>query len=190
MQETARKYRGGGYKIVSLTDKQWKDFSIGGNDGIFTIYSGKRLTVSNMHKGNIPFIGATDSNNGITNWISNINSTYDFNVLGVNYNGSVVKNFYHAYNCLFSDDVKRLHLKNYEDNKFVLLFISTLILKQKIKYIYGYKFNGTRMNRQKIIIPIDDYGNPDYEYMEQYSKNLICKKIRNYLDYVSEAKYS
>lgn len=181
---------GGGYKIASLADKQWKDFSIGGNDGIFTIYSGKRLTVSDMNKGNIPFIGATDSNNGITNWINNINSTYDSNVLGVNYNGSVVKNFYHAYNCIFSDDVKRLHLKDHEDNKFILLFISALILKQKIKYTYGYKFNGARMNRQKILIPIDVYGNPDYEYMEQHSKNLICKKIRNYLDYVLDEKHS
>lgn len=37
---------------------------------------------------------------------------------------------------------------------------------QKAKYTYGYKFNGTRMNRQKILVPITDNGEPDYEYME------------------------
>ena len=38
-----------------------------------------------MVSGNIPFIGATDSNNGITEFIANKN-TLDKNVLGVNYN--------------------------------------------------------------------------------------------------------
>lgn len=85
----------------------WKEFYI--ND-IFTISPGKRLTKANMDSGAIPFIGATDSNNGITSWIATPNASFDRNVLGVNYNGSVVENFYHAYGCVFSDDVKRLHI--------------------------------------------------------------------------------
>ena len=177
---------GGGYNLIPLADKKWKPFFIGGKNGLFEIYSGKRLTASNMNDGGCPFIGATDSNNGITNWVSNKNETYDSNVLGVNYNGSVVENFYHPYYCIFSDDVKRLHLRNYEDNPFVLLFFSRLILMQKAKYTYGYKFNGARMNRQKILVPITSGGNPDYDYMEKYSKNLMRKKIQSYIDYASK----
>ena len=33
------------------------------------IHSGVRLTKANMKDGNIPFIGATDSDNGITNFL-------------------------------------------------------------------------------------------------------------------------
>lgn len=176
----------GGYNLIPLADKKWKPFFIGGKNGLFEIYSGKRLTASNMNDGGCPFIGATDSNNGITNWVSNKNETYDSNVLGVNYNGSVVENFYHPYYCIFSDDVKRLHLRNYEDNPFVLLFFSRLILMQKAKYTYGYKFNGARMNRQKILVPITSGGDPDYDYMEKYSKNLMRKKIQSYIDYASK----
>ena len=33
--------------------------------------------------------------NGITNFVSNSNDSLDSNVLGVNYNGSIVENFYH-----------------------------------------------------------------------------------------------
>ena len=176
---------GGGYNLIPLADKQWKAFFIGGDNGLFEIYSGKRLTVANMTEGECPFIGATDSNNGITNWVGNRNETYDSNVLGVNYNGSVVENFYHPYHCIFSDDVKRLHLKECEDNKFALLFFSRLILMQKAKYTYGYKFNGTRMNRQKILVPIADSGEPDYEYMEKYSRNLLRDKIQRYIDYAA-----
>lgn len=56
---------------------------------------------------------------------------------------------------------------------------------QKAKYTYGYKFNGTRMNRQKILVPITDNGEPDYEYMEKYSRNLLRDKIQSYIDYAA-----
>jgi hypothetical protein len=93
---------------LSLKDRAWKEFFI---EDIFNINSGKRLTKAMMTKGKTPFIGASDSNNGITEWGSNTNASFDSNVLGVNYNGSVVENFYHPYNALFSDDVKRFSLK-------------------------------------------------------------------------------
>jgi len=170
------------YKVIPTLDKkEWAEFFIGGEKGIFNILSGKRLTAVDMDKGNTPFIGSTDSNNGITNWVKTTNCSLDKNVLGVNYNGSVVENFYHFYNCIFSDDVKRLHLKHASDNKYVLLFFSTIIKQQKIKYTYGYKFNGNRMARQKILVPIDEQRKPDYDYMEQYIKNLMIEKYKSFL---------
>ena len=132
-----------------------------------------------MCKGKMPFIGSSDSNNGITDWVSNKNSSLDKNVLGVNYNGSVVENFYHAYEAIFSDDVKRFHLKNHADNKYILLFIKNSILQQKIKFQYGYKFNARRMLRQKIMLPVDEKNLPDWEYMENFMRwkeSLLLKK--------------
>lgn len=167
--------------LKPLDSLQWVAFSI---DEIFTISAGKRLTKDCMDTGNIPFIGASDSNNGITNWIAKTNSSFDRNVLGVNYNGSVVENFYHSYGCIFSDDVKRLHLKNHVDNKYIFLFFKAVILQQKSKYTYGYKFNGQRMERQKILLPVDKQGKPDYGYMEQYGKLIMAQKYKQYFDYV------
>lgn len=169
---------GGG--TLSLENKVWKEFFI---SDIFVIKAGKRLTVADMDSGNLPFIGATELNNGITNWINTTNKTLDNNVLGVNYNGSVAETFYHSYNCVFSDDVKRLHLRHFSDGKYVLLFCSLMIRKQKIKYTYGYKFNGTRMARQKILLPTTDDGKPDYDFMEQYAKAIMYRKYKSYLEY-------
>ena len=164
--------------IVPLTKKKWKEFFI---DDIFDIQSGKRLESYNMKKGDTPFIGATDSGNGITNYISNVNDSLDENVLGVNYNGNgMVISYYHQYECLFSDDVKRFHLKHHEDNKFVLLFFKAIILQQKPKYNYGYKFNESRMRRQKINVPITKDEKPDYLYMEQYIKNMMIRQYNIY----------
>lgn len=135
---------------LKLSDRAWREFEIG---EICNIKSGVRLTKQDMMKGDRPFIGATDSNNGITEFISNINGSLDKNVLGVNYNGSVVESFYHPYECIFSDDVKRLELKNGLGNQWTYLFLKSSILKQKEKYQYGYKFNAQRMEKQKILLP-------------------------------------
>ena len=151
---------------------------------ICNINSGVRLTKANMQDGNIPFIGATDSNNGITNFVSNTNASFDKNVLGVNYNGSVVENFYHPYSCVFSDDVKRVSFKNEQgQNKYCYMFLKQMILQQKEKYRYAYKFNGDRMARQKIMMPVDENNVINYVAIEKFIKakemNFIVNIIEN-----------
>ena len=170
---------GGGDKSVCT---KWKEFRI---EDVFSIDSGVRLTAANMKSGKRPFIGATDSNNGITAFVDNTNKSLDSNVLGVNYNGSVVENFYHPYEAIFSDDVKRLHLKEVENNKYICLFIKQTLLKQKAKYQYGYKFNAERMKRQYIMLPATPNGTPDYAYMDAYMRQLEVRQLQKVLAYIS-----
>lgn len=167
--------------MLDLHDREWKEFRI---CDIFIIKAGKRLTKSDMTSGNKPFIGATDNNNGITEFVSNTNVSEDCNVLGVNYNGSVVENFYHPYTCIFSDDVKRFQTKQVQGNKYIYLFMKTVILQQKCKYAYGYKFNEKRMQKQSLLLPVDESGNPDYAFMEQYIKERERQIVQNYIDYI------
>jgi len=167
-------------KVELLEEREWGEFEI---EKIFKVKSGKRLTKADMKKGKKPFIGATDSKNGITEFVSNTNVSEDCNVLGVNYNGSVVENFYHPYKAIFSDDVKRLSFKEVKGNKHLFLFVKSQILKQKKKYQYGYKFNGARMNNQKILLPINQKQKPDYVYMENYMKWIEYEKLVQYLKY-------
>ena len=152
--------------MMKLSDREWEGFTL---EELFTINSGVRLEKKNLTKGDVPFITAISINNGINNFISNNNSSIDSNVLGVNYDGSVVESFYHPYKALFSDSVKRLKVKNREGNKYIYMFLKTVIYKQKIKYEYGYKFNTKRMKKQKILIPTMN-NQPDYDFMEQYIK--------------------
>lgn len=169
---------GGG--ITPLNDKEWRAFFI---RDIFIIRPGKRLTKNDMVDGEKPFIGASDSNNGVTAFVSNANVSQDENVLGVNYNGSVAENFYHPYTCIFSDDVKRFKLKNIEGTPYHYLFLKSTILQQKCKYAYGYKFNEQRMQKQMIMLPVDESNNPDYDYMAKYGQHMAeCLKMK-YLKY-------
>ena len=53
-----------------------------------------------------------------------------------------------------------------------------------MKYSYEYKFNESRMLRQKLLLPVNDSGKPDFDYMEQYVKNLMLRKYRQYLSFL------
>ena len=155
--------------MEKLSEKEWDEFVL---DDIFTTGAGKRLETRNKVEGMRPFIGATDNGNGVTGFVGNDNASKDSNVLGVNYDGTPCIAFYHPYECIFTDSVKRLHLKNQEDNKFVLLFFTSIFAMQRVKYSYGYKFKEKRMHRQKLMLPVDDKGRPDYAYMTLYSTEM------------------
>ena len=162
----------------------WKDFWI---EDVCEIKSGVRLTKANQEIGLRPFVGASDSDNGVTAFVSNKNKSLDANVLGVNYNGSVVENFYHPYEAIFSDDVKRLRWKDeIYGNKYTYLFLKQMILSQKIKYAYGYKFNGERMKRQKIMLPVAETGLQDYDYMTSYMQKQELEQIFKILNYLNK----
>ena len=160
---------------------KWKEFFL---EDVAIIKNGVRLTKADMNIGDIPFIGASESNNGVTAFTSTINNSYDRNVLGVNYNGSVGFSFYHPYYAIFSDDVKRVIWKDQKrNNKYTLLFLSTIIGQQKDKYAYGYKFNGQRMKRQKVLLPVNAENEINWSYMEDYmrglEKELLTTAINN-----------
>lgn len=167
-------------EVLLLKEKEWKPFML---SDIFDIRVGKRLTRADMRIGSRPFIGATDANNGITGFVSNNNISLDSNVLGVNYNGSVVDTFYHPYECIFSDDVKRFFLKITAPNRYLYLFLKTAIVQQKVKYAYGYKFNEKRMKKQLLLLPVKFGTNePDWAYMEQYAKVITKQQLMAYLN--------
>ena len=171
--------RGG---VDLLKNCKWAAFPI---SDVFEIRPGKRLVAADATEGSRPFIGALDNNNGVARFVSDENSSLDKNVLGVNYNGNgMVIGFYHPYECIFSDDVKRFHLKHHEDNQFVLLFMKTCILMQKQKFGYLYKFNAERMAHTSIMLPTKEDGSPDYAFMELYGKLMFARKYGQYLSTV------
>lgn len=166
-----------------IDSHKWEPFQI---DTIFNILPGKRLVAADSTPGDRPFIGALDNSNGVARFVSDKNESLDKNVLGVNYNGNgMVIGFYHPYECIFSDDVKRFHLKDREDDPFVLLFMKTAILMQKQKFGYLYKFNADRMAHTSIMLPVTDAGQPDYDFMESFGRKMMSNKYNQYLAFLA-----
>lgn len=163
--------------IVSLSEKEWGEFFI---EDIATIISGKDIYENERVEGGTPYISATALNNGIGYMVGNNNDTFESSCLSVNRNGSVGYSFYHPYKALFSNDCRKLRLN--KPSKYIGLFITNQITTQRGKYGYGYKMGTARLARQKIMLPINYKGKPDYQYMEQYMRILEYKKLKAYLE--------
>ncbi len=166
-------------EIEPLNKKSWKEFFI--TDIFDTIQRGKRLTKANQIEGGIPYISSTASNNGVDNFIgNNQNVRISKNCITIANSGSVGSSFYHPYKFVASDHVT--HLKNRKMSKYTYLFLSTLTNRFSKKYNFNREINDKRISREKILLPIDKYGKPDYNYMEQYIKNLSYKKLMQYMN--------
>lgn len=164
-------------EIEPLSEKEWGEFFI---EDIAEIASGRDIYDKERKRGNTPYVTSTALNNGVGYYVRNANETLEKNCLSVNRNGSVGYSFYHPYEALFSNDCRKLRLKN--TNVYVGKFISRVITSQKEKYGYGYKMGTGRIKRQKILLPIDIKGQPDYFYMENYIKRMEYNKLKKYLD--------
>ncbi len=166
---------------IPLVEKKWKEFFI---SDICYISSGRDIYDSEREEGEVPYITSTASNNGVKYYVSNTNETLEENAISVNRNGSVGYSFYHKYKALYSNDCRKLKLKQCR-NEFVALFITNQITQQKDKYNYGYKMGTGRLKKQMIMLPITNDGSPDYNYMEQYIKAIMFDKYKKYLEYLN-----
>jgi hypothetical protein len=168
-------------KTVRIVDKKWEEFFI---DEIAEIMSGKDIYSKERIDGKIPYVSATANQNGIGYFVENENKTLESNCLSVNRNGSVGYSFYHPYKALFGNDCRKLRLNN--PNKYVGIFISQQISRQRGKYGYGYKMGTARLKRQKIMLPINENSQPDYKFMENYMKNIEYIKLNEYLEFIKK----
>ncbi len=150
----------------------WREFSLGGDNGLFRIVKGTRLTKANMKDGNINFIGSSSVNNGITNHISNLEHIHPANLITVSYNGSIGEAFYQEKPFWASDDVNVFY-PNFKQSFEIAMFLIPLIRKIGQKYKFVDKWKLEDMYNDKITLPINGNGEPNWEYMENYMKNIM-----------------
>ena len=157
---------------IKLNTDSWKWFRY---DEMFEIKKGKRLTKADMQDGDIPYIGAIDSNNGISAYISNDEHLHQGNAITVSYNGSIAEAFYQMTKFWATDDVNVLYPK-FALNRYIAMFLITLIHREKYRFNYGRKWDKELMESSLIKLPAvkiapNEYK-PDWQFMEDYIKSL------------------
>jgi type I restriction enzyme M protein len=177
-------------KPINLNITTWRTFKYGGDDGIFSILNGYyNKKPEHTENGDIPFIGATEYNNGVTETytLSDIEDNnkdersnehsldkklFKANCITVSNNGSVGSAFYQINDFTCSHDVNVLLLKNRKWNSYIGMFIATIIELEKFRWTFGRKWRPARMPESEINLPVTKHGEPDWEFMETYIKSL------------------
>lgn len=140
---------------------------------------------------NIPFISAIDSNNGISEYFNRYdikNSSrmgnginqdisqklYLGNCITISNDGSsICYAFFQDRECFTcSHSITVLYLKSYTLNKYIAMFLCTLIEIERYRWNYGRKLRAKRIAKSRIKLPVTDNGSPDWQYMEDYIKSL------------------
>lgn len=159
---------------MNLNISEWKEYRLG---DLFEIKKGKRLTSEDQTEGTTPYIGAIDSNNGVSNYIGQA-PIHEGNTISLSYNGSVGQAFYQPIPFWATDDVNVLYFrdKTISFNRNMALFICTILKQEQYRYCYGRKWVLDSMNETMVKLPTKG-DKPDWSYMEKYISSLKSQAV-------------
>lgn len=167
-----------------MNDKEWKSFILSEIFDISSTNSGidKNKIKNKDINGNNPYITRTDKNNGIDGFITE--QDYELNngnSITIGLDTQTV--FYQPHSFYTGQNIQIL--TNDYLNKYNGLFLVNLLKIVLEKFNWGG--NGATLSRLKnsrIFIPINNEGEPDYEYMENFMKNKEKELLNRYSNYL------
>ena len=176
------------YEITEMGCKEWKPFIL---DEIFDIKStSSGIDKNKLIKGDgiYPYITRTDKNNGIDSFICEQDRKYlrdSKNVITVGLDTQTA--FYQPIDFYTGQNIQIIYNENL--NYYSEMFLIPILKQLMEKFSWGS--NGatlTRLRRSKICLPVNENGEPDYEYMSKYISNLEVEMLEQYKDYMDLLK--
>lgn len=171
---------------MKLSDREWKLFVV---EDLFSVKRPIARNKDNYENGDIPFVASGSANNGVMKCCKpHKNEELDkagcITVSPVD--GSA---FYQPCDFLGRGGAGSSILMLYANNinlysgQFVAKMISNTCA---CKYTYGHMGNKDSIKRERIMLPVDDNDEPDYQFMEDYMRELMAAKRKQYHEYVKK----
>jgi len=165
-----------------LDIKDWKSFKI---KDIFECKTCPSSVKADLEDGDIPYISRTAFNNGQAGFVNaDEHMISKGNCITIGAEG--VYAFYQEKD--FATGVKIYTLRNRHLNKEIGMFICTILNKENYKYNYGRARVLDKIKNEIIKLPVDEYNNPNWEYMENYINIIDNKKDKKGEVFASKLK--
>lgn len=154
-----------------IDTSSWKEFKIG---DLFMVSRPASRSQADYENGNIPFVASGNYNNGVLKYLQpkENEKLEKGNCITVSpVDGS---SFYQKDDFLGRGGAGSSIILLYNDNLNLYngYFIATVIRNVCSKYLYNNMGNKDSIKEEKIKLPVDDTGNPNWLYMEEYMTNL------------------
>jgi hypothetical protein len=162
-----------GVENSKIDTSSWGEFVVG---SLFDADRGKVKSLQTLKDGNTPVIAAARANQGVAGYY-NVQAIFE-NKITVSCNGACGSTFYHPYKFNINGDAIVLtELKPMSDNvkQFIACVLDGVLTR---KYSYNEKCSADKAKAEIIKLPIDSNGEPDWQYMEEYMKNIESKVKR------------
>jgi type I restriction enzyme M protein len=150
---------------ITLEAYSWKIFNL---ITLFDMKAGKYYPRKSYNEGYIPLISASENNNGVIKF-TDLEPKYN-NCLTIGKIG--ISTFYQNIPFVATSDVTILIPRIENFNKYLGLFIATILNQEKYKWSYGRQIRLNDCQKLTIKLPVTTQGLPDWEFMENYIKSL------------------
>ena len=163
---------------MELNVQDWKEFKLSDYFDVKGSATTKLdVLIDEYGAGNYPYVTTQATNNGVAGYYNCF--TEEGNILVAD---SAVAGYvsYQSYNFSASDHVEKI-IPKYYFNKYIAMFLVTVLNKDNYRYSYGRKFNQDNIRNTIMKLPAKQVsdGNyiPDWQFMEDYIKSLHHKPI-------------
>ncbi len=163
-----------------INTTNWKRFNLY-DDNLFTIDSGNKFDKSKMTVVNpeVDFVSRSNNNNGISCVVDKIDNVepYKAGNMTIALGGEYLGSCFIQENDFYTSQNVNVLIPKWNMPDYVKKYISVVIFKESRTY---YKAFEDELNRHmttdfSILLPINNTGKPDWEYMENYMKSIETK---------------
>ena len=166
---------------LKLTDVEWGEFLF---PKIFSeIFIAKSSDSNALSEGDIPFVGRSSVNNGFQGLYQVSESKIvKKNCITVSMVGEP-RAFYQPYDFTCSQNilVLRNEILNKDISKFLISIINNYLISKG--FGYGYPVGLNRVIKNKLMLPVDSQGQPNWQFMEDYIKQEQKQQAQKIIDY-------
>ena len=169
--------------VAPLGEKIWRSFRL---LDYFDFIKGDQKDMSALEAGDVPIVSAKNNNNGYKMFVdAEGQKIFKGNFLTINNNGDGGAGiaYYQPADVLLDIHVTALYPK-IEMSREAMIFMSRCITNQREKFGFGYTLSNKRLNIFRVMLPVNEAGEPDFEYMENYVRNIEAEQYRRYLEYI------
>lgn len=172
-------------KDLKLSSLEWKEFKL--NDLFDRIEKGKCKNTNEETKQSIngvSFLSATLNNNGVSGFVEPNYLLQKGNcIMFVNQgDGGAGYSVYKKEDFISTTSNSFGYAKWI--NRYTGLFVASILCRFKEKYSFGYGRTENRLKNDRILLPINSKGQPNWEFMENFMRKIEYKKLNIYLDYI------
>lgn len=143
----------------------WREFNL---VDLFTFKRGERLTKEDRVSGNTPLVTAGGEHLGVKDFILNETQKRFNNAITID---MFCNSYTHVQEFCCDDNILVLSPKR-QISKYAMLFINTVIQKDKYRYQYGRQYRQKNLKNHTVKLPATTKGAPDWQFMEDYIKSL------------------
>lgn len=166
---------------MQLSDRKWKEFLI---RDVMKCSNCKPYHSSNLKfvddKG-VAYVTRTERNNGLSGLVDVNDDLYSINPANtISYGAETARFFYQNSPYITGNKMYYLYSDKMTRN-IGLFFIVAIQNSLDGCFSYGNGAIPERVMRKSIMLPVTDTGEPDYQFMEDYIKELMLKKYFQYL---------